>query len=99
MNERLLVVAAATAALVFSILAVALVAVLGYQQSSQVHRIECGQKSSLQSEVKSSENFLKLTLPQRKAKYGSIGDIPDSVIRSSITKEKRALEPLSGLDC
>ena len=99
MSEKILVVAAATSALVFSILAVALVAVLAYQQSEEIHRIQCGQKSALQDELRTSQAFLKMTPQERTAKYGSLGDYPDAQVRAGIAKDKKNLAPLARLSC
>lgn len=102
MIERLVVVVAVVSALLFSISAVALEAVNARHaadQGIQVKQAVCALRAFNESQIRQSQAFLKLTLAERKAKYGSIGDVPDAQIQAGITREEKVVGALSSLNC
>jgi len=100
--EKFLYTAACVVAVVLSIASVALVAV----QSRNDARVAlhttaavCSLRGYYEGQVARSEAFLKLTPAERKAKYGSIGDVPDAEIRVGLAKERLVVEALTPLRC
>lgn len=96
--EKLLYILACTVSVVLAITAIADVALQGRadaQQALKTKQAVCALRSYYQSEVDQSEAFLKLSQPERVKKYGSIGDIPDSVIQSGLVKERQFVRVLS----
>lgn len=75
------------------------VLVVGIILSLQARTALCAYKASAEESVASSQAFLRMTPEQRQAKYGSIGDIPDDVIRRGLARQRRTVQSLSALHC
>lgn len=68
-------------------------------QGATAHKALCAFDDDLASRVQDSRDFLKLTLAQRIAKYGSVGDVPDSVIKANLRNQQATLASLKSLRC
>jgi hypothetical protein len=100
--EKLIYTAACVVAVVLSISSVALVALQGRQDArAALHTTTavCGLRTYYKAQVAQSEDFLRLTPDERRAKYGSLADIPDSVIRDGLVRERQIVSSLAPLRC
>lgn len=100
--EKFLYTAACVVAVVLSIASVALVAVQSRNEARVGLRTTaavCSLRSYYEGQAAQSTAFLQLTPEERVAKYGSLGDVPTSVIRAGLVKEREVVAALRPVRC
>lgn len=82
-----------------SLVALLVVLVAAIILSLQARTALCAYKANAEQSVANSRAFLKMTPEQRTAKYGSIGDTPDSVVVRGLAAQQRTVRALGALHC
>lgn len=72
---------------------------IAWHDAEQVHEAACAQRAYYLHQAEQTRAFLKLSPEQRRAKYGSIGDIPVAVLRTSLAHYEAQLRVTDSLGC
>ena len=107
--EKMIYGFACTISVILAIASIALVSLqartearhsqIAAQQGVETKLAVCALRAYYQSQIEQNIAFLNLTLPERIKRYGAIGDLPDTVIRSGLAKERQIVQALGRLNC
>lgn len=65
----------------------------------EAHDALCVYKGGLVDAADKSAKFLSMSVPERVAKYGEVGRIPDPVLKAQLARQRKAIADLRKLTC